>query len=290
MRVLRRSIAPTALVIAVAVMPARTAPRAPSLDTVVTRMGEYIRALDTQMATIVATEHYQQTLQRHEPDDLLPGPGARVLTRTLDSDYALVRASDRREWVGFRDTFDVDGTPVRDHDGRLERLVSTGALAQAARVVRESARFNLGADIFPRTVNVPTLVLHLLEPSNRSRFAFRKAGETTIDGVRTWQIDYRERERPTIVKDAGGDDQRSNGSVWVVPDTGAIRRTMVRWGGNERFPLGRVEVTWAHVAQIDTLVPVEMREAYTRYPMALDGLATYTNFRQFTTGARILAP
>lgn len=287
----------TVLIALLAGWPAAAAPRAPSLDTVVTRMGAYIRTIQTRMATIVATEQYNQTLERWPADGLPTGRGARVQTRALLSDYALVRSTDRNEWVGFRDTFEVDGQPVRDHDGRLERLVSTGALAAAARVVRESARFNLANDTFPRTVNVPTLALHLLQSSNRRRFSFRKAGETAIAGVRTWRIDYRERERPTIVKDLNGRDEPSNGSIWVVPETGEIRRTLVEWppnnqrvGEQHRLPLGQIVVTWAPASGIDTLVPVEMREQYARGAATLEGVATYTNFRRFTTDARIVAP
>ena len=51
---------------------------------------------------------------------------------------------DSRRWVGYRDTFEVDGKPVRDRDERLERLLSDGAVGQAARIAEQNARFNLG--------------------------------------------------------------------------------------------------------------------------------------------------
>lgn len=34
--------------------------------------------------------------------------------RVLRSDYALTRAADKDAWVGYRDTFEVDGKPLRD--------------------------------------------------------------------------------------------------------------------------------------------------------------------------------
>lgn len=260
-----------------------TAPSAaqqPDVSTVVTRMGAYIQQFETRMATIVADERYVQTMR---------SSGGRE-TRTLRSEYALLRVAGRGEWVGFRDTFEVDGKPVRDHDDRLQQLVTSGSLAAAARVANESARFNLGTDLVPRNINVPTLVLELLRPTNRDRFSFRKIGEETLGGVRTWQIDYRERERPTIVRAADGHDQRSTGAVWVDPATGEIRRTLVLWDSTPRRTLGRMTVTYDRVPGVDMPVPVLMSEQYEPGSATLEGEATYSNFRQFSTDARIVGP
>jgi hypothetical protein len=75
------------------------------------------------------------------------------LIRRLRSDYALTFVSDREEWIGYRDTFEVDGRPVRAHDDRLMRLLTRGALTQAVRINEENARYNLVSDRFVRTVN-----------------------------------------------------------------------------------------------------------------------------------------
>ena len=98
------------------------------------------------------------------------------------SDYALTLAADRNVWVGYRDTFEVDGQPVRDRDERLQRLLRSGAVGQAKRIAEENARFNLGEDLISRTVNVPTFAFELLHPRIRRRFRQRLAATDAIDG------------------------------------------------------------------------------------------------------------
>ena len=56
----------------------------------------------------------------------------------------LTLTPDHNRWVGYRDTFEVDGNPVRDRDERLERLLRDGAVGQAARIAEQNAQFNLG--------------------------------------------------------------------------------------------------------------------------------------------------
>jgi hypothetical protein len=111
----------------------------------------------------------------------------RHLERVLRSDYALTRAFDKDAWVGYRDTFEVDGRPVRDREDRLQRLLSSDAPASAARIASESARFNLGNSIVTRNVNVPTLVLEMLQPRNQDRGARRpaKSGLATCERGRS---------------------------------------------------------------------------------------------------------
>ena len=275
-------------VIAVASTHAAPAPDArPSLTTVVDRMEAYIDAFERRMGSVVAEEDYRQTLVT--PSAAANSEPARY-TRILKSDYALLRATGRDEWVGFRDTFEVDGKPVRDHDERLQQLVTTGVLAAAARIANESARFNLAPDLVVRNINVPTLVLHLLRPVNRERFSFKHEGEETIGRVRAWRIDYRERDRPTLVKAPDGNDEPSRGAVWVDPDSGEVWKTMIQWRVGATTAFGLVTVTYGHAPGIETLVPLTMFERYQPGVTTLEGTATYSAFRQFHTDARIVAP
>jgi hypothetical protein len=275
----------------VVLMSARAEPAGapqPSMSSVIARMGDYISEFQSRMATVVADEQYRQILQPHPAGSVLT-QGHK--TRSLRSEYALVRTTRGDEWVGFRDTFEVDGNRVRDHDDRLEQLVASGALAEASRVANESARFNLGTEFIVRNINVPTFVLQLLQRANRERFAFRKAGEETIAGTHTWRIEYRERERPTIVRTPDRHDQPSSGAVWVDAGTGEIWRTMVEWRANRKRVLGRVTVTYGRVPGVDVMVPVAMTERYEPENGAtLEGDATYSNFRQFRTDARVVFP
>jgi hypothetical protein len=283
-------------VIALAAFTARVGAQPLRLADVVHRLSAYIDRVDERLSSVVAEEQYRQELEisplgvielaerRH-----LPRPAAPHFTyerRTIRSDYALVRDASRDAWVGFRDTFEVDGQPLRDREDRLQRLLATGALAEAEQIANESARFNLGADFVVRNVNVPTLVLQLLQSRYRDRFSFRKTGEETIDGVPTWRIEYRERRRPTIIRTSDGHDQPSHGWVWVGPATGEIRRTAVLWDDVR----STITVDFGRAEGIDVMVPLEMTERYERGGATVTGDATYTNFRQFQTGARVVAP
>jgi hypothetical protein len=276
-----------AAIVAILAVVLNLAPTAqePSLKAVITRVGAYIQNFESRMATIVAEEDYRQTVERL-PALLFSQPDRQ--TRMLRSDYALVRAAGRGEFVGFRDTFEVDGQPVRDHDDRLQELVTSGAFADAARIANESARFNLAAELVARNINVPTFALQLLQPDNRDRFSFRKAGTETIAGTRTWRIEYSERGSPTLVKTADHHDQRSNGSIWVDAETGTVWRTMIFWDRSPTRTLGQITVTYGRAPGIDILVPVTMSERYEPPGITIEGEATYSKFRQFRTDARVV--
>ena len=109
---------------------ARPQAQQPRLKTVIERVGAYIRTFESELTTVVADEQYRQTIST-------PG-GALLETRTLRSDYAMVRTSRPDDWVGFRDTFEVDGRAVRNHDDRLQQLVAAGAFTEAAQVAFSS--------------------------------------------------------------------------------------------------------------------------------------------------------
>jgi hypothetical protein len=257
--------------------------REPSLRDVLARLDHYTSRYETAFAGFVAEETYRQTLGGVAKDGTLSKP---VRVRVLRSDYALTRPDGRDEWVGFRDTFEVDGAPVRDREERLERLIGSGAFAEAARIGEQNARFNLGSDVITRTINHPTFALELLQPRNRDRFTYKKVRVDDAADRSVWVIDYRERARPTIVRTPGGGDQPSRGTVAVDPATGEVWETRVSW---EKVS-GTVAVTYGRVPGIEVLVPKTMSERYERDGTVLTGDAEYTNYRQFQTGARLIAP
>src|SRR6185436_7692237 len=127
------------------------AAQTPKLDEVVRRMGSYLEVYEGRLALVVAEESYLQSFEYvgfsgpsvagSRESAALPVGSAR---RTLRSDYALTRAPDKEAWVGYRDTFEVDGKSIRHREARLERLLTAGNTASAARIAEESSRFNLG--------------------------------------------------------------------------------------------------------------------------------------------------
>jgi hypothetical protein len=273
----------TALAV-LAAAPLRAAQQPPTLRDVVDRFGVYLQTFERQFDSVVGEERYRQTLQLVVQNGQ---PAAQpVETRTLRSDYALVRADDRGEWLGFRDTFEVDGGAVRDRDDRLQHLLAGGAMTRAAQIVGENSRFNLGSEYIVRNMNVPTLVLQLLHPRTRERFAFRKHGEESLDGRGVWRLDYRERDRPTIVRSPEGRDRPARGSVWIDPDTGECWRTEIAFDDE----LAVVDVSFGHATGIAVMVPLLMSERYRAPAAIVTGEATYSNFRRFRTGARVIRP
>lgn len=244
----------------------------------VARLERYVAGYEAELANVVAEETYRQTVSQSARESQ---------TRTLRSDYALTPAADRNVWVGYRDTFEVDGLPVRDREARLQRLLAGGAFAQAQRITEQNARFNLGSDLLPRTINVPTFALELLQPRYRDRFSRRRKGADSIDGRTGWLVEFRERDRPTIVRTPEGRDQPSRLLVLVDASNGQVLRTTVTW---ERVD-GAVTVIYGSVPAISVLVPVRMSERYTtRNQAQIEGEAEYSNYRQFQTSGRVISP
>jgi hypothetical protein len=250
------------------------------LGDVIARLDGYLLGYEERLANVVAEEAYRQWVEE--------GPYWRRSTtsRMLRSDFALTltRDSDRR--VGYRDTFEVDGNPVRDRDDRLQRLLSSGAIGQAARIADQNAQFNLGQNLVSRNINVPTFALEMMSPRIRDRFRVRRAGADALEGGRAgWRIEFRERKRPTLVRTPAGRDQASYISALVDPQTGEVLQTILTWESVK----GSITVSYGRSPGIPAPVPIRMDERYvTRTGELVAGAATYANFRQFDTSVRAL--
>lgn len=254
-----------------------------TLRGVLERLDTYLESYESLLASVVAEEHYRQTIELASS----PRQGGRQ-SRALVSDYALARSPGGHAWTGFRDTYEVDGQPVRDREERLMALLADGtaeSARQALRISRENARFNLGEDIVSRTINVPTVALDLMHPRLRSRFSVEKRGEETLLGVRAWVLEFRERDRPTILRTPQGRDRASRVSAWVDPARGEILRTDLSWAGS---PDGMIVVHYRRDDNIGAWVPETMLEEYRGYRGIVTGKATYSDYRRFSTAARIV--
>ncbi len=249
------------------------------LSDVVARLDNYLQGYEERLSNVVAEEGYSQWV------DQGPSTLRSRTSRTLRSDFALALTTERNRWVGYRDTFEVDGVPVRDRDERLQRLLSSGAVGQAARIAEQNARFNLGEGLITRNINIPTFALEMLNPRIRDRFRVRQAGIDALDGRPGWLIEFRERERPTLVRTPEGRDQASRIVALVDIETGEVLQTVLTW---ERVE-GMMAVYYGQAPGIPVLVPIRMAERFvTRSGELVGGEATYTKFRQFETSARIV--
>jgi len=271
----------------------------PSLREVVALAGDYVRSYAEQLSAVVGQEEYVQTVTEREGASGSGGTETIARTRVLLSEIALIQvAGNAWGWEGFRDVFDVDGTPVGDRRNRFERLFSESpgtAIQQARTIADESARFNIGP--VSRNFNVPTAVLFFLHPSNQHRFRFTRDGEEDVSGRPAWVVRFEERERPTIIRTPQHKDVPATGRVWAEPGSGRVVRTELRvskFAPEANESTAKISVDYRFEQRLELWVPVEMREEY----VAVSGrsesrtvcLAKYSNFRRFTTEGRLVVP
>ncbi|MGE5815409.1 MAG: hypothetical protein ACM36C_13050 [Acidobacteriota bacterium] len=186
-----------------------------ALEDVVRKMGVYVAGYGEKAGLLVAVEKYTQY------EDPLP-------PRHITAEFALVKTASTVGWAGFRDVVEVDGEAVRDRRDRLLRLFTetSSPMAEAIRIANESARFNVGP--VSRNFNVPTTTLFFFHPSNIGRFTFERKATKKIDGIETWEINFIETARPTMMGTRSGKDVPCQGTVWVRPSDGTVLRTRLR--------------------------------------------------------------
>lgn len=269
-------------------VPARS-PSSPELEILLGKLGDYAQAYTGHYSALVAEESYRQS-----------APFER-LQRRLRSDLLFVRAEPSAEWVSFRDVFEVDGTPVRDRDLRLEKLFLAPAPEARARLeaIRdESARYNLRPIV--RNINVPLYPLKILLPGNLGRFVFSLGPATEAGGVRVRSVTFTEVGRPALVSDLEGNDVPLQGRFLVEPTTGAIIESTVSAELTTYF--ASIIVRYAYNSKLSLWVPTEMKERYSAVVRAgmtrqtgevlLEGTARYSNVRRFqvSTEERVIVP
>lgn len=258
---------------------------APSLKDVLGRLGAYVASYGEKASVVVATERYsQEVMSARRP----------TIRRVMVADFAIVKTEGPAGWVGFRDVLEVDGRPVADRNDRLLKLVTDagGSADEARRLSDESARFNIGPIL--RNFNVPTTTLFFFTTANADRFRFKRKA-IAADG--TWEIDFRETGRPTLVRTPEGTSIPCEGTLWVRAADGAVVRTLIRMsdfaprGSGAARGAAVIDVTYARVEPLAMWLPATMTEAYdgTR-GLEWDRLVTraqYSGYRQFQTAIRI---
>ena len=107
-----------------------------------------------------------------------------------------------------------------------------------------------------------------------------------------------------IIRTTDGRDVPVRGELWIAPDTGRMLRS--RFTAENFAPRGRtgsrsggravLEAVWRPDERLGLWVPGEMHERYDRWvdewgkPYDIEGSATYSNYRRFTTATRLLPP
>ncbi len=269
-----------------------------SLADVLARASTYVVDYGQLLATVLAEESYTQQLVWRNSKDVWE-------ERALRSEIAFLRLTDSTEWLSFRNVLSIDGQPVPNAEGRLERLFRDqprSLLEQVRVIASESARHNLGP--ITREVNVPTTALHYVHPIHQRDTRFSKEGEEMVGAERAWIVEFRERDTGGLIRRADGRAVPGEGKLWIVPADGRIvRSTLVLKNfvrGNGGSSKAQIDVTWRRDAALDLWVPFQMQEHYEgpwfgrsgmwkrseRYDIA--GTATYSNYRRFSTSVRII--
>jgi VWFA-related protein len=277
--------------------PLRTAPvagRDAALDDVLARVGRYVAGYGQQASIIIGVEHHDQRL--------LTVTGSEQSKRQSTAEFALVKTGDAIGWSGFRDVIEVDGRRIGNRQDRLQTLFRSGTpdAGEARRIADESARFNLGPA--RRNFNEPTAALFFLTPSLLPRFGFTRKSESAVGGVEVWEIEFKEKSRPTLIRTSTGGDVPSQGTIWVVPSDGTVVRTRLVITGFSGRNGSNIDVTYARDERLGLWLPASMKERHetdvvqagrTAYGATdpssrmtvVVGTATYGDFKRFETSA-----
>lgn len=289
----RRTIVAAVLAVAVTSLPSALAGSAQDrqLEAVLEKSARYVAEFRRQLSEIVAEETYRQDIAN---TSRIGGPTTMLApTRVLKSDLLLVKPSDAERHVELRDVFEVDGNPVRDREARLELLLrDPRAGARIGAIIEESARYNIGS--IQRNINTPLMALQFLDRGYQGRFRFthvekarpvftasadQAINDTPVFRVSTemWTVEYRERDRNTVIKRPNGGDLPAHGRFWIDPTTGAvlISEMIVDGGG----VIATVTVSYQSEPLMGFMVPIEMRESYVRDGERISGHAQYGRFR-----------
>ena len=259
----------------------------PTVEQLLDRMASYLADYEQQLSSVVADEMFSQRVvytraykngQPVTADD----------RRKIESEVAFIRLPGGADWLGFRDVRKINGKAINENQLNLADVLASSkdVIAQARTIAIASAEHNLGV---ARTTNVPTAALEIIHPRNYKAHAFSLKGDDTVRKTRVAVLGFNETRRPPLVN-SGGQELVSRGRIWLDPRSGAIWR--VEW--IYAPPIGSpasLRVDFDMNTALGMMVPVEMHEEFPAMGglnSRGDGVAFYTNFRRFGTGARIV--
>ena len=201
----------------------------------------------------------------------------------------------------FRDVYEVNGQATRDRDERLSRLFlsrSTAASAQMQSITKRERSLQYRLDRTFRSTRRHSRCCSSTTPTKDGSRSKRVADTMPLlefDGswppaVQLWVVQYQEVNYRTLIRGKGNRDLPIHGRFWVEPTTGAGRRQRARCqrfrGRSDR----RCSIRLRRRGRPRSF-PVEMRESYGDvYGTRVDGVATYSNFRQFKVEVEELVP
>lgn len=263
------------------------------LAQILAQAANYVELYASRVSGLVMEEAYVQDVQQINRFGYRVNARGGINHRNLRSDLLLVRPEGGDAWMQFRDVFEVDGKPVRDRNDRLARLFlqpSKNTASQAEKIVKESARYNIG-DI-ERTINLPLLALTVLDRRMQPSFQFRtnasnedvKLPKSAAFAERPGAVvvQFEETQVRTMISTPQGKNLRSHGRIWfAMPDAEVL---MTELGVDDFSLSATIHVAYNRRPGLAVAVPVEMHELYENHlnPTKIEGTATYSNFREFS--------
>jgi hypothetical protein len=246
---------------------------------VLARAGERVLQYQANLPHLIATEISEQ--RATAPRGYL----IEVAQRRLVAELGWVSAGAAPDVVGVRDVVEVDGQPLRDVErSRLQMLLHGNAptsIDDATRLLNEGARYNLAEG--SRNFNLPTVALFFLHPETQPRFKWSRKSPTSAP---VWDFEFKERERPTIIRTGDGVAVFSRGTVQIDVRTGEILRTTLI------VHIDKLDYTlvteFAPVKAMGMTLPVRLEERYVTPSGTITGEATYDKYRRFETSARLV--
>ncbi len=264
-----------------------------SAATVVATVSDYVRSYQQAFSFLIADEHYVQRASYEAGHENERAIGEAPRWRAMRGELFLTYLGADRRWIALHDVAEVDGLPVQDRDNLRALLAVSPIQSVAARLFQHNARYNIGT--IARNFNEPTLALQVLDPRNRSRFAFRIADIDRADpGVPLITLGFRERERPTIVRNLDGGPVFSSGEMIAEAASGVIRWTRITFRHESVDAELTTTFTWDD--RLALWLPTTFAERYSARPRegrpaeTITGHARYDDYRRFEATGRIAAP
>jgi hypothetical protein len=225
----------------------------------------------------------EETLQRRLPGRRVADQLEEV--RRLRGELFLVFLETDRRWMAIHDVAEVDGIAVPDRESLAALLARRAAQSVFAQLAERNARYNLGR--IRRNFNEPTLAQAMLDRDrNAVRFARRRVA--VIGGATIVTLEFKERERSTLIRSSNGGPVYAEGELDVDAATGAVHRSVLRLedGSIE----ATLETTFVRHDGLGEHVPAVFTERYADNAETIVCQTRYTNFRRFQASGRLAAP
>ena len=254
------------------------------LDALLSAGAAHVAGLLDALPRLVATEAMAQEVVQSPAQD---GDGG---ARRWIAEIAWVRLTDGHEAIAVRDVLEVDGQPVTEGRSRLIELLHgsrRGTWSEARALLDQGARHNLVPG--SRNFNLPTVALFFLHPDRRTRFSWtrRFPRDARLSSPGPFEVEFRERSRPTIVRGAGGEQIYARGRAWLTAEGVVLRTALQLEIGPVKYSL---DTEFRPDPAVGIVVPFQMSERYDADDGVIVSTAQYSNYRRFQSGARLIAP